>query len=75
MKKIFKLFTLAAVAGLAACTGKPGYVITGTVESAADGDTVYLQTLEGWNFVNLDTAVIANGKFTFEGVQDTAAYR
>lgn len=75
MKKIFKLFTLAAVAGLAACAGKPGYVITGTVESAADGDTVFLQTLDVWNFVNLDTAVIANGKFTFEGVQDTAVYR
>ena len=74
MKKLSYLFAAAAV--FAACNnGTNGYKITGTVEGAADGDTVYLQKVQGRQFVKIDTAVIQNGKFSFEGVQDTAAYR
>ena len=44
MKKLTYLFVAAAALGMVACGGnKPGYVITGTVEGAADGDTVFLQ--------------------------------
>lgn len=75
MKQIFKFFTFAAVIGLAACAEKPGYVLTGTVENAAEGDTVLLQERQGWNYISLDTAIITQGKFTFEGVQDTAVNR
>ena len=42
MKKLTYLFVAAAALGMVACNGnKPGYVITGTVEGAADGDTVF----------------------------------
>ena len=41
MKKLTYLVIATAALGMVACTGnKAGYVITGTVEGAADGDTV-----------------------------------
>ncbi len=70
MRRVFKTFAFAAAVAVAACSGKPGYVITGTVETGADGDMVFLQERQGWNFVNLDTAVVSAGQFTFEGVQE-----
>ena len=71
MKKSF--FVLAAAALMAACGGAPkGYTVSGTVEGAQDGETVYLRVREGRQMVNVDSAVIANGKFTFKGQQDTA---
>ena len=73
MKKLTYLFVAAAALGMVACGGnKPGYVITGTVEGAADGDTVFLQEVVGRQLSKLDTAIIKNGTFTFEGVQDSA---
>lgn len=74
MKKL--TYLLAAAAILAACNnGNKGYTVTGTVEGASDGDTVYLQMTKAREFVKLDSAVIANGTFSFKGVQDTAAFR
>ena len=71
MKKL--TYLLAAAAVFAACnSGNKGYTVTGTVEGAADGDTVYLQTAEGRQLVKLDSAVITNGTFTFKGTQDSA---
>ena len=71
MKKL--TYLLAAAAIFAACNnGNKGYTVTGTVEGASDGDTVYLQKVKAREFVKLDSAVIANGSFKFEGVQDTA---
>ena len=53
MKKL--TYLLAAAAVFAACnSGNKGYTVTGTVEGAADGDTVYLQTAEGRQLVKLD---------------------
>ena len=50
MKKL--TYLLAAAAVFAACnSGNKGYTVTGTVEGAADGDTVYLQTAEGRQLV------------------------
>ena len=45
MKKLTYLVIATAALGMVACTGgnKAGYVVTGTVEGASDGDTVYLQ--------------------------------
>lgn len=55
MKKL--TYLLAAAAVFAACnSGNKGYTVTGTVEGAADGDTVYLQTAEGRQLVKLDSA-------------------
>lgn len=71
MKKSF--FMLAAAALMAACGGAPkGYTVSGTVEGAEDGETIYLRVREGRQMVNVDSAVIAGGKFTFKGQQDTA---
>ena len=65
MKKLTYLFVAAAALGMVACGGnKPGYVITGTVEGAADGDTVFLQEVVGRQLSKLDTAIIKNGTFT-----------
>lgn len=69
MKKFTYLLAVAAV--FTACnSGNNGYTVTGTVEGAADGDTVYLETVEGRQFVKLDSAVIKDGTFTFKGTQE-----
>ena len=74
MKKL--TYLLAAAAVFAACnSGNQGYTVTGTIEGATDGDTVFLQTVEFRQLVKLDSAVITNGTFTFKGTQDTAANR
>lgn len=77
MKKLTYLAITAAALTIAACTGenKNGYVITGSVEGAADGDTVYLQEANGRDLVKIDTAIIRNGTFTFKGQQDSAVNR
>lgn len=76
MKKLSYLVVAAAALGMVACNGnKPGYVVTGTIEGATDGDTVFLQERVNREFNKLDTAIIANGTFTFEGVQDSAVNR
>lgn len=65
MKKL--TYLLAAAAVFTACnSGNNGYTVTGTIEGATDGDTVYLQTVEGRQLVKLDSAIIANGTFTFK---------
>lgn len=52
MKKLTYLVIATAALGMVACTGgnKAGYVVTGTVEGASDGDTVYLQEATGRKF-------------------------
>lgn len=72
MKKHFYLWSMAVL--MAAC-GNMGYKITGTIENAAEGDTVYLSCVRNGGFLNLDSTVIKNGTFTFEGRQDTAVNR
>ena len=68
---------LAFVLALAACSTTPkGYTITGTAEGTEDGDTVYLCDMQGFfSMIPVDTAIIANGKFHFEGQQECAAMR
>lgn len=74
MKKFTYLLAVAAV--FAACnSGNKGYTVTGTVEGADDGDIVYLETVQGRQFVKLDSATIKGGTFTFTGAQDTAVNR
>ncbi len=75
MKKLTYLVVAAAVWGMVACTGQPGYVVTGTVEGAVEGDTVLLQEVSGRQLVSLDTAIITNGTFTFKGTQDSVVSR
>lgn len=74
MKKLIYLLVTASM--FAACNnGNKGYTITGTVEGATDGDTVYLRTKEGRQFIKLDSAIIKNGSFSFKGTQDTTVSR
>lgn len=55
--------------------GKSGYKIVGTVEYAAEGDTVFLESIENMEVIRLDSAIIRNGTFTFEGRQDSIVSR
>lgn len=73
MKKLF--IAMAAVAALAACNNaNNGYVINGTLDGAADGDSIFIIDLNSRNAVATDTAIINGGKFTFKGVQDVPAH-
>lgn len=77
MKKLTFLVIATATLGMIACSGgkQNGYIITGTVEGANDGDSVFLQERVNHKFVQLDTAVITNGTFTFKGAQDSTVSR
>ncbi len=74
MKKIAYFFAAGAMA-LASCSNEPAYKIAGTIENVADGEYVYLQEAKGRELVKLDSAVVTAGAFTFEGRQDTTAFR
>jgi len=67
MKKLLSLAALALMLCVVACQNG-GYKITGTINGAQDGDSVFLGTATD----TLQTAVIKNGSFTFIGTQDTA---
>ena len=74
MKNFVYLFAAGTMA-LAACSSDPAYKISGTVEGIADGETIYLQEAKGRALIKLDSAVVANGAFTFNGRQDAAVNR
>ena len=74
MKNFVYLFAVGTMA-LAACSSDPAYKISGTVEGIADGETIYLQEAKGRELIKLDSAVVANGAFTFNGRQDAAVNR
>ena len=73
----YSIFSAVAcmLVGCMACTGNAGYKITGTVENAQEGDTVVLQEAVNGDLSPLETTVIRNGYFTFEGKQDSAIWR
>jgi len=73
MKKFF--ITMATIAVLSACNNASnGYVINGTIDGAADGDSIYIIDLNSRNAVATNSAVINGGKFTFKGVQDVPTH-
>lgn len=77
MKKFSHVLLVSTALGMAACGGNQnGYTVTGTIDGAAEGDTVLLQeVVNRRDFTDLDTAFIKNGEFTFKGTQDTVASR
>lgn len=74
MKKLVYLFAAGTMA-LAACSNEPAYQISGTATGIADGETIYLQEAKGRELIKLDSAVVKNGTFTFNGRQDAAVNR
>ena len=73
-----KLLGAAACIGLLTWTGcqsSKGYILEGTVDNAADGDTVELLYFDGMQPQVLQTTFVKEGKFVLEGKQDTAAMR
>lgn len=74
MKKIILLAGFAVL--LAACAEKPGYRIAGTVsDTALNGQYVYLYPYGDREAAPLDSALVDNGTFTLNGVQETPALR
>ncbi len=73
MRKLIYLFVVVTL--FIACTNSNGYVVTGTIEGAVEGDVIYLSSEEKGDFVNLDSTVIKNGEFVFKGRQDTVVNR
>lgn len=74
MKKLIYVFTATALT-LGACSNGQGYKIKGSVDGAANGDTVLIQEVANNALMPTDTAVIVNGEFVFEGKQDSAIAR
>jgi len=74
MNKIVYLFAVGAMS-LAACSNNPAYKISGTIGNVADGEYVYLAEAKGRELINLDSAVVTAGAFTFEGRQDAVVNR
>ena len=72
-----KMWVWAAMAcALAACSEKPGYTITGSVNNPSlDGQYVYLYPYGERDAAPLDSALVSGGTFTFKGSQDSAALR
>jgi peroxiredoxin len=73
MKKFISTL-LAAPLLLVACSPSQSskYTIHGTFENAKDGDSVILEKMiSSRNVVKVDTVVVKEGAFTFEGVVDT----
>jgi peroxiredoxin len=70
-KIMTKLITLALCAVLlSACSGK-GYEIEGTVSNAGlDGKYVYLYEYGNATVTPIDSALVENGKFVLEGLQE-----
>ncbi len=74
MKKLAYLLMAGGII-LTACNNEPAFKIAGTVEGIADGETIYLQEVQGRDLIKLDSAVVKNGTFTFNGKQDSAVNR
>lgn len=73
MKKHLTLAALALL--LVACGENPGYEITGTVTNAdLNGKYIYMYAY-GSMENPLDSALVKNGSFSFEGSQETPALR
>lgn len=74
MKQIFNAMAMCVLAMMVvtSCTEeKKGYTINGNISDVKEG-VVYLKKYVDKSFVNVDSAVITDGKFKFEGVVSEA---
>lgn len=73
MRKITTLCLVATLI-LTSC-GHKGYTVTGVMPESMDGDTVFIAAVGGDKLELVDTAFVANGTFTFTGVQEVPVNR
>lgn len=68
MKKIFQLTcTVAIMVLMGSCGDKNHYVINGTVDTEMNGKTIYMFNIYGESADPVDSTVVADGEFTFQG--------
>lgn len=67
-----KFLLMTSVAALATSCAPGGYEISGTAESVADGDSVFL--IDATSHAVLDTTLISSGAFSFTGDCDTTKF-
>src|SRR5690606_36902479 len=71
MKKIIWVALIATF--LLSCNNKPdGYIVEGTVKNLSDGTEIFIEVQDAnqQGIVSIDTAVVKDGKFKFEGKID-----
>ena len=61
MKRMFLVLWACAASFAAAMAQTPSYRVTGTVEGAADGDTVKMAYYKGWAVVPVADTVVKDG--------------
>lgn len=66
-------YFLPALLVIIICTAcqRPNYQIEGHIQSAKEGDTVFLQQRRGNVLETTDTSIIHDGRFTFTGYEDS----
>ncbi len=74
-RNLRNVFLLVVVLMTLAASKKDGYTVSGTVAGAKDGDTVLLVEMQGFGMRGLDTALVRQGKFVFEGEQAEPVWR
>ncbi len=65
-----KTIVLAAAGAFLAACRHGGYTVEGACSGLSDGDTLLVCEAGDWN-VCLDTAIVSDGKFYFEGAADS----
>lgn len=65
MKKI--VYIIAGFLLLSACTSKPGYKLSGTIDGLASGDIVLLEQRIDKEYVKIDSVISPDGTFDFSG--------
>lgn len=71
MKEQHYLLLVILTAFMCAACQRPNYQIKGYVQSAKEGDTVFLQQRKGNVLETIDTSLVHNGTFSFSGYQDS----
>jgi peroxiredoxin len=72
MKKLF--FSLVTVCLFSACGPQANYTINGTAQNVKDGSKVVLARFANFTFTTVDSVILQNGVFKFQGNVDPAAY-
>lgn len=72
MKKL--LFSFSVVLTLFSCGQKSNYTINGTVSDIEDGTQIVLSRAENRQFIGIDTVVVTDGAFKFQGYLTAERY-